>query len=173
MKPANARVVLEGMIAGLIGYAVIALFYGVLGIATGSGVFHAASALGSALFYGARGGDVVAGPGPVFAVNGLHLLVMLALGLGAAWLVGKTERHPAFWYPVFVLFLSAFILNYVAVLVLLTEVAHLVPWWSSALANLLAATGMGAYLWWAHPRLREELRQYDDRAIPMPPHGST
>ncbi|MEJ2677686.1 MAG: hypothetical protein P8174_01265, partial [Gemmatimonadota bacterium] len=161
-----------GLVAGLVGYAVIAVFYGALGLVTGGGVFRTASVLGSALFYGARDGQAVAGPGPIFAVNGLHLLVMLALGLGAAWLVARAERQPSIWYPVFFLFLAAFIVNYAAVLVLLTEVGHLVPWWSSAAADLLAAGGMGAYLWWAHPRLREELRQYDDRGLAMPPHDT-
>jgi hypothetical protein len=172
MKPASARIMLDGLIAGFIGYATIAVFYGAVGLVTGAGVFRTAGILGSALFYGARDGQLVAGPGPVFAVNGLHLLVMFALGAGAAWLVAKTERHPTFWYPVFLLFLSAFIVNYVAVLVLLTEVGHLVPWWSSAVANLLAAMGMGAYLWWAHPRLREELRHYDERGLATPPHDT-
>ncbi|MEJ2186666.1 MAG: hypothetical protein P8Z36_12095 [Gemmatimonadota bacterium] len=172
MKPANARIMLDGLIVGLIGYAVIAVFYGVLGLGTGGGVFRTAGVLGSALFYGARDGQLVAGPGPVFAANGLHLIVMLVLGLAAAWLVATAEGHPSFWYPVFFLFLSAFVLNYVAVLVLLTEVGHLVPWWSSALANLLAAVGMGAYLWWAHPRLREELRHLDERGFAPPPRDT-
>jgi len=54
---------------------------------------------------------------------------------------------------------------------LLAEVGQLVPWWSSAPADLLAACGMGAYLWWAHPRLREELRRYDEREFAMPSRG--
>jgi hypothetical protein len=170
MKPASARIMVDGLIAGLIGYAVIAVLYGVLGLLTGTGVFQTARVLGSALFYGTRGGQVAPGPGPVFALNGIHLLMLLALGMVAAWLVAKVERYPSFWYLVFFLFLTAFILNYVVVLVLLTEVGHLVPWWSSGVANLLAAMGMGTYLWWAHPRLRQELRQYDEREMPAPPH---
>ena len=33
-------------------------------------------------------------------------------------------------------------------------------WWAVAIGNTIAAVGMGYYLWRAHPRLRQELKEY-------------
>lgn len=162
MTPARARILTEGLIAGGIGYAVVALFFGVLDMVQGSSPFEVAAVLGSALFYAA---DTAAGGvavGPVLAFNGLHLILFLALGVGVAWLVAEAEKYPMFWYPVFFVFLCGFVLTYLAVFVVASEIVGLLSWWSVGLANVLAAVAMGAYLWRVHPRLRQELRDYTD-----------
>ncbi len=169
MTAMRARVLTEGLIAGGIGYLVVALFYGVLDLIQGDSPFHVAAVLGSALFYASEAaGSAAVSPGPVLAFNGLHLVLFLALGVGVAWFVAEAERYPLFWYPVFFVLLCGFILTYLAVLVLASEIAGLLSWWSVAAANLLAALAMGGYLWWAHPRLREELREYTDQEPPEP-----
>lgn len=167
MTPARARVLTEGLIAGGIGYVVVALFYGILDVIQGSSPFEVAALLGSALFYAAEtAAPGVVAPGPVLAFNGLHLVLFLLLGVGVAWLVAKAERYPAFWYPVFSVLVVGFILTYLAVLVVANQIVRLLPAWSVGVANLLAGLGMGFYLWRAHPRLRSAMREYTEEDAP-------
>ena len=49
MKPDRARVLSEGLITGLLGYAVIVLFYGILNVVTGLSFFSTAARLGAGL----------------------------------------------------------------------------------------------------------------------------
>lgn len=170
MTPARARVLTEGLIAGGIGYVVVALFYGVMDLIQGSSPFEVAALLGSALFYAAEtAAPGVVAPGPVLAFNGLHLVLFLLLGVGVAWLVAKAEAYPVFWYPVFFVLLTGFLLTYLAVLVVANQVVRLLPAWSVGVANLLAGVGMGLYLWGAHPRLRAAMRNYSEADTPPEP----
>ena len=47
MKPVRARVLSEGLVAGLLGYVVIALFFGSLHLVSGQSLLHTAAALGA------------------------------------------------------------------------------------------------------------------------------
>ncbi len=166
MEALRARVLTDGLIAGGIGYVVIALFYGVLDLIQGDSPFHVAAVLGSALFYAADSVQGAAMAGPVLAFNGVHLVLFLLLGVGVAWFVAEAERYPLFWYPVFFFLVAGFILTYLAVLVVASAIVGLLSWWSVAVANLLAALAMGGYLWWAHPRLRAGIREYTEEERP-------
>ena len=80
----------------------------ILNLAGGEGVFHTAALMGSALFFGAGpAGEIVPGPGPVIAYNGVHMVVSLLIGLGAGWLVFQAEKNRPLWYIVFFIFLSS------------------------------------------------------------------
>lgn len=175
MKPERARILVEGLIAGLIGYVTVALFYGVVNLLWGRSPFFTAALLGAALVEHPGGVAAVEVTAPaVIAYNGVHLVAFLAIGFGAAWLVFETERYPRFWYPVFFLFVAAFIYSLAAILVFAAPVADAAFWWSVAGANVVAAVAMGAYLWRAHPRLWQELREHGDpEAEPdaVPPAG--
>ena len=101
MKSKSSWIV-EGLVAGLIGYVTVVVLFGVVNLARGEGVLHTAALLGSALFFGAREpGAIVSGPAPIIAYNGVHILVSLLIGLGAAWLVFQTEKNRPLWYLVF------------------------------------------------------------------------
>ncbi|MFQ5690982.1 MAG: hypothetical protein ACE5HQ_12010 [Gemmatimonadota bacterium] len=159
MKPSRARVLQEGLVAGLIGYATIALFYFVVDIARGRPLFFTAALLGRTVSGGSgSAAEVVVAPGPVFAYNGIHLLAFLFIGLAVAWLVFELELHPVFWYVVFFLLLGGFFMSLVIMLAVAERLAELIPWWSVLGANLLTAAAMGMYLHAAHRRLWRELR---------------
>lgn len=146
--------VVEGLVTGLIGYATVAAFFMAVDLGGGAGPFHTPAMLGGALFFGVREmGEVTPGPAPVIAYNGVHLLVSLAIGTGAAWLVFQTERNRPLWYIVFFIFLAGFIYSVVVVGVLAAELTPFLPWSLIVAANLVAGFTAGGYLWWRHAGL--------------------
>jgi len=154
--------VVEGLVTGLIGYATVVAFFALLNLSSGEGVFHTPALLGSALFFGAReAGEVVAGPGPVIAYNGIHILVSLVIGLGAAWLVFQAEKNRPLWYVVFFVFLAGFIYGIAVMGVLAAEISSLLSWTTILLANMAAGITAGGYLWWRHVQLLVELGRED------------
>lgn len=160
MKPDRARVLVEGFIAGIIGYAAVALFFAVVNLVSGRSPFHTAAALGGALFYGVRGpAELVIEPGPILAYNGVHLVLSLLAGFVAAWLVFETERHHNLWYFLFFVFLAGFVYSLVAIGIVGAEIAELVSWWSVAVANLAWVIAMGGYLFLTHRGLVRELHE--------------
>ena len=152
--------VVEGLVTGLVGYGTVVGFFAVLDLVSGEGLLHTPTLLGSALFFGAEGGGAQ-GPAPAIAYNGLHILVSLLIGLGAAWLVFQTEKHRPLWYIVFFVLLAGFIYSSAMVGVLAAEVAHLLTWPAILGANLAAGVTAGGYLWWRHARLFTELGEVD------------
>jgi len=59
MKPERVEILRQGMIAGVLGYAVVAAFFAVLNFHDGHSIFRTASVLGSVLFYGLRDIDLL------------------------------------------------------------------------------------------------------------------
>ena len=167
-RPGQGRGVVwwQGFVAGLIGYAGVAAFFGFANLVSGHSFFHTAALLGHTLLGTDPGPDVVAAA-PVFAYNGLHLLLFLAFGVTAAWLVEEAERHPPFWYLVFFAFLFGFFFD-VALVTLFTIplAAEAVPWGTIVAANLTAGIGMAAYLGRRHPGLLEAVEREGDPGRP-------
>jgi hypothetical protein len=150
--------VVEGLVTGLIGYVTVVVLFALANLASGEGVFHTPSLLGSALFFGLRDpAELVPGPGPIIAYNGVHILVSLLIGLCAAWLVFQTEKNRPLWYAVFFVFLAGFIYSVVVMGVFTAEIVHLLSWPMILAANLGAGLTAGGYLWWRHARLLSDL----------------
>jgi hypothetical protein len=150
-----ARLYQEGMIAGVIGAATVALWFLVLDTAAGRPLYTP-TVLGSALFR--RG--ALASPETlsvslemVAMFTWIHVLVFAALGGLASRLLGMVERNPSWGFGL-LLFVVVFEFGFVAAaLVFATPVLRLIPWPSVFVANLLAAAAMSAYFWRRHPRL--------------------
>jgi hypothetical protein len=138
----------EGLAAGFIGYVTVLAFFGLLNLADGASAFRTAEELGRALFYGNDPG--AAGAGPIISYNGIHLLVSLCIGMGAAWLVFQTEKNRPFWFLVFFIFLSGFIYSVAMMGVVASEMAAILSWPVIVLANLAAGATAGGFLWWRH-----------------------
>ena len=141
----------EGLAAGFIGYVTVAVFFGLLNLADGASAFQTAEELGRALFYG--GDPASAGAGPIISYNGIHLIVSLCIGLGAAWLVFQTEKNRPLWFLVFFIFLSGFIYSVAMMGVVASEMAAILSWPVIVLANLAAGATAGGFLWWRHRKL--------------------
>jgi hypothetical protein len=152
---------LQGLAAGFIGYAAVALFFAIFNLAAGRSPFFTAAFLGDALFYGVRDpAAVVVWPGPVFAYNGVHLLMFLMLGMVASWLALLSERGPQFWYLGTIVFLFVVFHLYGFVLLVTGGVQSVLPTWAVFASTLVAGTAMFAYLLRVHPRFRSEMREF-------------
>ncbi len=161
MKPDRARLFTESFIAGVIGYAAVALYLAGWNLILGRHPLYTAALLGQSVVGApASVNDVAIGFGPIVAYNALHLLVFLIIGLVAASLVVLTERQPRFWFMGLMIFVAGMMASIAIVVAYAVPVADRLPWWSIVSANVVAAILMGAYLLNAHPRLLAGTGEY-------------
>lgn len=156
------RVVGEGIVAGLCGYATVVLAVTVLDLLSGRAAFHTAAQLGNWLFHPLE--DALTGPGwpSALAYNGLHLVLSLLTGIAAAAMVALSERMSGFWY-VSLMFLVAFGIYTVGALgAMAVEFKQLIDWATAILGTAAWLGGITVYLWSAHPRL---LVQVDEQSV--------
>jgi hypothetical protein len=144
----------EGLIAGVLGAAVVALYY--LGVDLTRGLaLQTPSVLGEVL--------VMRRPDPtmdavntsaVMVYSGVHLLAFVAFGLLLTALVTRAETSSVARYAVLQLFI-VFELFFFGLLAIVSETTRgLFPLGSVLAANTLAALVMGAWIWRNHPRLQ-------------------
>lgn len=102
-------------------------------------------------------------PGPIIAYNGVHLLVSLLIGTGAAWLLLEAERFHSLWYVVFFAFMAVAL--YITLLfgVFAVEIRHVLSWRAVVLGSGVGGAATVGYLLWAHRSLAGQLR---DEATP-------
>lgn len=165
MDTSRTRILLDGLVSGLVGYATVVLFFAVLNVMQGRSVFHTAALLGSHLFYGLESpAELVIAPGPVLAFNGLHAVLFLGAGFFMAYLAELAERVPQGWYLVVILFLIV-MPHVIGLPIWFTEpIQAEIPLWYVVAASSLAAMVMGGYLLAVHPRLRATLSEPGDEA---------
>jgi hypothetical protein len=148
----------EGLIAGAVGAAAVAVWFLIVDTVSGQPFFTPAM-LGSAVFWGVRDPVAVLITFPtVVGYTMIHVLAFCAVGMIAAALAQLVERFPTTLFVVVVLFAIFEIGFYLVVALLAQPLLGALAWSNVAIGNLIAAVGMGAYLWRAHPRIREELR---------------
>jgi hypothetical protein len=147
----------EGLVAGLLGAAAIALWFFVLDSVEGQ-PFRTPTILGTAIF---RGGPGLTLPGVVpisfemvVLYTWVHALVFCVIGGIAARLLAVAERQPNAGFGILLLFV-VFEFGFVVVMLLFAEpVLHALTWPAILVGNMLAACAMGAYFWRRHPDLR-------------------
>ena len=156
------RILYEGLLAGVIGYAVLALLLALWSWSRGHSPLYAAALLGADLFGGTTpASDAAIELALVLAYNGAHLLVFLAFGFAMAWLAGVAERIPQGWYLTGIgfLFVVAHIAAYPAWFD--AQVRAALPGGVIALATSLSFLAMGAWLLLEHPALRDGAHEPD------------
>jgi hypothetical protein len=152
-----SRLYQEGMIAGILAAAAVAVWFFIVDLVNGRPLYTP-TVLGTALF---RHGAGLTGPEPlaisaemVLMFTWVHGLVFAAIGGVAARLVGVAERNPSLGFGIlllFVLFQAGFT---VVVLLIAQPVLQALSWPAILVANLLAALTLGLYLWLRHPDLK-------------------
>ncbi len=163
MKRERNEVFAQGLTAGLLGYATVAVFFAIVNLIAGRSAFHTAALLGSALFYGLRDpAQLLIGPGPVLSYNGLHLIIFLFLGTIAAWLAYLAEQGPELWYVGAVSFIFMAFHMYGFFLMLTQPVRAVLTPWLMLTAGAIGCVAMAVYLLWIHPRIRSEIRHYPE-----------
>jgi hypothetical protein len=156
MRAGTAPILREGVVGGLIGAAVVAVWFLLFDLARGKPLLTPAL-LGAAVFYGINnpiGLEVAAGP--VIGYTLLHGLAFVAFGIVAASVIAATEREPSLIIAVVILFacFETFFLGVVGVLG--RAVTDALSWWGILAANFLAAIAMLWYFLIRHralPRL--------------------
>ena len=165
MTEARKETIWQGLMAGLTGYATVALAVGIGDVIQGRSFFYTVSLLGGWLFYGQYDpSDVLIWPGAVFAYNGLHLVTFLAFGLVGSWLANVAERGPLFWYGSLVLYLMVFTHLYAGVVMMTEPMRAGVSLLQVTIPSLLAVGLMSGYLLRMHPLLRREMDTWDNNA---------
>lgn len=153
MTGAVRAVVREGIVAGIIGAAVVALWFLAFDIARGKPLLTP-SLLGAAVFYGVNtpiGLELSAGT--ILGYTIIHGLAFIAFGLVAATVIQFAEREASLVIAVFILF-AAFEMFFLGVVGALgRSVLGALVWWSILIGNLLAAAAMLAYFLKEHPGL--------------------
>lgn len=156
----------DGFVSGVIGGAVVALFF--LGVDLLQGQpFYTPTLLGSLLLFGRSVAEVDAASAPVVAsYTAVHMAAFIAVGMAAAWGVSEFERRPHLGVVLVLLFVcfEAGFLGFA-----FAFAPRVVPQLGGglvAVANLLAAGAMAAYLLGLrHPRALASLnRVWDDES---------
>ncbi len=154
--PALAR----GVVTGLIGAAVVAVWFFVLDVANGT-AFRTPAALGSALFLGVAGpGDIVVSIGLVAVYTVMHVAAFIIAGVVFVGLAEQVERAPAM---ALLVLLTAILLEglFLATIGVGAQwVLGTIGWWSVAVANVLAVLAMGWQVWRTHPMLQRRLLEH-------------
>lgn len=157
VAPDTARQYQEGIVAGLIGAATVALWFLVVDIARGH-PFYTPTVLGTALFgRGAGLGSVESLPVSaemVLMFTWVHGLVFAAIGGLASRLLGMAERNPNIGFGVLLLFVFFEFGFTVTAMLFAAPVLRALTGPAVLVANLLAAAVMGGYFWLRHPALR-------------------
>jgi hypothetical protein len=142
----HPRYLREGIVAGLIGAAIVAVWFLIYDAAHGH-PFRTPALLGAATFEGVRDPSLVPTTAQlVLPYTALHGVVFALVGILIAYLVVSAQRQPSRLLIMFI----ALLCFEVAFLAVVTWLAHPVltelAWWAILLGNALAATGMLVYL---------------------------
>jgi hypothetical protein len=157
MNPAGRSVLREGIVAGLIGAAVVAIWFFVFDILRGR-PFLTPTLLGSFVFFGVNT-PVGMEPalGPIVGYSILHGLAFVAFGVVAATMMAMSEREPTLFIA-FVILFAAFEVFFFGVLSVLGQAMQAaLVWWSVLIGNLLASVAMLWYFFRAHRALPRTL----------------
>jgi hypothetical protein len=153
----------EGLLTGLIGAVVVALWFMVLDMVIGRMLFTPA-ALGSALFLGAESPEAVqVTASTVLSYTFVHVALFMVAGVVFAGLVVQAERQTSVLMAVVLLFVVSLTLATGIIAILASWVLAELTWWGIAIGNLLAAAAMAAFLWARHPVLARRLSRAEEQ----------
>lgn len=147
----------SGVATGLAGAAAVMLWFLGIDLLNGNPLWTP-GALGSALFYGARGSEQVRiDVQTVAGYTGLHLALFLAAGIAAAAIARLVRRNPPVLLGIALGFITLQALFTGLIAALASWTLDAVSWWSIAVANLLAVLVMGGVLAARNPELRRAM----------------
>jgi hypothetical protein len=150
------RLYQEGLIAGLVGAATVALWFLIIDLIQGRPLYTP-TVLGAALFSRGAGlpsPDTGADLGMVLMFTWVHGLAFVVVGGVVARLLAVAERQPSAGFGILMLFVL-FEFGFIAGAMLFAQpVLRALAWPAILVANLLAAATMGGYFWLRHPNLR-------------------
>ena len=150
----SERLAYEGVMAGVLGAATIALWFFVIDWLQGRPLY-APTVLATALLYG-EPNTALHGEEALrftFGFTFVHWLGFTALGGFVAWLLGVAERNANLAFGVLLLF-TFMEVGFLAVVAVFTQsVFQALSWQMVLIGNLLATMVMGLYFWRRHAHM--------------------
>src|SRR5919198_2163739 len=157
MAPARRSVLREGIVAGLIGAGVVAVWFLLFDAARGR-PFLTPGLLGGAVFQGVStpvGLQITIAN--VLGYTLIHGLAFIAFGVVAASLLALSEREPTLFVAFVILFAAFEVFVFGVVGALGRSMLGALVWWAVLVGNLLASVAMLWYLFRAHRALPRSL----------------
>jgi hypothetical protein len=153
----ESRIVREGIVAGLIGAAAVAILILLFDVGGGAPL-QTPAILGSAILKGIRDPNLATvSAGPVLGYTILHGLGFIGVGLVAAYLVASAEREPAMVLALLIFF-AAFEVFFLALIAFWAlPVLGVLAWWEILAGNLVASAAMLYYFHRRHRGLARSL----------------
>jgi len=153
----TARIYQEGIVAGVIGAATVALWFFVIDLLNGRPLYTP-TVLGTALFQRGAGltgiENMPVSLEMVLMFTWVHGLAFAAVGGIVARLLATAERHPSVGFGILLLFVIFEAGFTVAAMLFAAPILKALTWPAILVANLLAAAAIGVYFWLRHPTLR-------------------
>jgi hypothetical protein len=161
----------EGLLAGLIGGLVVAVWYLAVDVGRGELLYNA-NVLGQVFV---QGDSIPAtrtiSSGAVIQYSLLHFGWFLLFGLGLAALTHLATRNPASRMGAWLFLVVGFVFWFGVSYMLYRLTDQRFPWVTSLVGTLLGVGTMGYYLWRGHPTLRGSMRELPLGAeVKPPPH---
>ena len=151
-----SRLNLEGIIAGMIGAAIIAIWFLILDTFNGRPLYTP-TVLGTALFGRGEGLSSLENIRVSFEMTlmytWVHVLVFAIIGGSVSYLLGLAEKNPDLGFGLVLLFVVLEFGFIVVAYVFAEPILHALAWPAILFGNLMAAAGMAGYFWLHHPRL--------------------
>jgi hypothetical protein len=162
----------EGLLTGLVGALVVAVWYLVVDL--GSGDFlRTPSVLGQVFVRADTMPAVRVVPQAVVQYSLLHFAVFLLLGTALVGLAHMASRNPGLRMGVWLGLVVSFLLFLGIMFMLYSLTNQRFPWWPALVGSILGIGSMALLLWRRHPGLRgtfDEAPLGDE--VKPPPHPS-
>lgn len=169
----------EGLITGLIGAVLVAVWFLIADLVASRPAFFTPAALGSALLRGATSVEAVdISLTTVLGYTIVHVAAFVLTGLVAAMIFSAAENIAEAFLLGGVLLFVTFEVFSIGILAIVSQwLLDTLNWWNIAIANLVAAASMGAYLVRSHRALMRGLGTHDveedladERSLDREPH---
>lgn len=157
MEARKAKIIAEGLVAGVLAHLTIALVLLVADLSAGRWILYTPTLIGKVLLGGGQGCEVTPSVTILLAYTSIHLITLTLFGFLASWLMYGSEKRPILWFGALSVFIfSAWHLSGAA-LGLLGRVHGCLSLWPPTLAGFAGSLVMARYLWRSRPGLSKAL----------------
>jgi hypothetical protein len=170
MDRRNHSTIREGILTGLLGGVVSAIWHLIIDLSRGE-PFHTPSVLGQVLLGGDSTPAQTVVPQAVAGYALLHFAIFFLLGIVVVALTHMASRNPTLRMGVWLGLVIAFLFSLGFLLVLYWATHQRFPWVSALGGSVLAVGAMGLFLWRRHPHLRGTFEDVPlGSEVKAPPH---
>lgn len=172
MPETRHSIIREGFIAGVIGAAIVALWYFIVDVAAGAPL-RTPQMIGQLLLHGNAGFDRAISPAAVLVATLFHGAAFVLLGIALTALVHLASREIAWRMGVLIGLVVAIGFGSGLIFAVSPATGERFSSWIVIGGSLLAVAGMARYLWNRHPLLAASFREValgdETESPPYPP----